>query len=91
MVKYETKIATIAVVLVMIIFHIGVINGQQCVTNSGNGYCCSAAYPMCVQGFPKCCPSRTIFYYNGYCYFRSGKSTGNDTKTASADVAFTII
>ncbi|CAF3645408.1 unnamed protein product [Rotaria sp. Silwood1] len=80
-----------ATVILMIIFNIGMTNAQLCYTNCGNGYCCSASYPMCVQGLPKCCPRGTIYYYNGYCYIRFGKSGGEQPKSNATDAAHTMI
>jgi hypothetical protein len=91
MVKYETKMVAMAIVILMVIFNIGIIDAEQCVTNCGNGYCCPASYPLCVRGLPKCCPLGTIFYSNGYCYGRSGKSGVDGPKSASADAAYTLI
>ncbi|CAF4010574.1 unnamed protein product [Adineta steineri] len=89
MIKGETKLMVLAVVLMMIVYHVDVVNSQMWVcqsgfTNCNNGYCCAAATPIC-GGVGKCCPSAYPTYYNDKCYNLSAKST--DAKSEVVAVA----
>ncbi|CAF1285590.1 unnamed protein product [Rotaria sp. Silwood1] len=80
-----------AIVFLMVIFNLGITDAQFCYTNCGNGYCCPASHPMCVQGLPKCCPRGTIVYIGGLCYIRLGKSAGKQSTLNATDAAHTMI
>ncbi|CAF3985582.1 unnamed protein product [Rotaria sp. Silwood1] len=91
MAKPQIKVMTFALVLLIFTLSMEIVNGQLCTVNCGNGYCCPASHPLCVQGLPKCCPIGTIFYYNGYCYKSSGRSDIDHIKLNATEAALTVI
>jgi len=89
MIKSQTKFVAVVVVLMMIVFHVDVVNSQIWVcgsgyTNCNNGYCCPTAAPIC-GGIGRCCPSAYPIYYNGRCYRLAGKSTVADSEVLAVD------
>jgi hypothetical protein len=93
MTKTNAKFTTVIMLLVVIIgLYVEAANGQFCTIDCGNGYCCWANYPVCIQNFPVCCPLGTTFYYNGLCYFRSYEKSSTDQKgLAAMDAARTTL
>ena len=94
MAKANIKATSLIMLLLFVVgFYVDVTNGQLCAVNCGNGYCCPASHPLCVQGLPMCCPPGSAFYYNGYCYSKLATKLGGGEQKQSAgiDAARTIL
>ena len=91
MIKAEIKFAALIVFLLMATSYVEVANGQLCAVNCGNGYCCPASHPVCIQGLPLCCPTGTLFFYNGYCYKSAGRFGIDNIKVNATEAARTLI
>ena len=88
MAKNTILMIAVAVILMVVVFHVDIADGQIWICNPGyancnNGYCCPWTHPICV-GIGKCCPLAYPIYFNGRCYRWLGRSIG-DGNNSTAD------